>query len=173
MTHTVDTEAQQAVSALRHGQQAGEAVSMATGREWKSEKWWIALPIATRTIDRYPLGLRGQGAGTSPGAVHTRAWAGVRGGNRPPRRQADPGGPSLPRGAPKGRHNCHFQPAAGESDSESGSRLRFLQKRPRGAISGDSVSVSFGCCGPGEIATAVSRTRTLIQNSSCALVFPR
>eukprot|EP01047_Picozoa_sp_COSAG01_P142668 COSAG01_NODE_74017_length_230_cov_6.679389_1_plen_25_part_10 len=25
---------------------------MATGREWKSEKWWIALPIATRTIDR-------------------------------------------------------------------------------------------------------------------------
>eukprot|EP01049_Picozoa_sp_SAG25_P003069 SAG25_NODE_170_length_13039_cov_23.733153_1_plen_29_part_10 len=29
---------------------------MATGREWKSEKWWIALPIATRTIDRYPLG---------------------------------------------------------------------------------------------------------------------
>eukprot|EP01047_Picozoa_sp_COSAG01_P026006 COSAG01_NODE_1660_length_9588_cov_458.469175_14_plen_37_part_01 len=37
MTHTVDTEAQQAVSALRHGQQAGEAVSMATGREWKSE----------------------------------------------------------------------------------------------------------------------------------------
>ena len=71
---------QQAVSALRHGQQAGEAVSMATGREWKSEKWWIALPIATRTIDQYPLGLRGQGAGTSPGAVHTRAWAGVRGG---------------------------------------------------------------------------------------------
>jgi hypothetical protein len=52
---------------------------MATGREWKSEKWWIALQIATRTIDRYPLGLRGQGAGTSPGAVHTRAWAGVRG----------------------------------------------------------------------------------------------
>jgi hypothetical protein len=43
---------------------------MATGREWKSEKWWIALPIATRTIDQYPLGLRGQGAGTSPGAVH-------------------------------------------------------------------------------------------------------
>eukprot|EP01047_Picozoa_sp_COSAG01_P005483 COSAG01_NODE_188_length_22632_cov_15.284915_10_plen_84_part_00 len=80
LTHTVDTEAQQAVSALRHGQQAGEAVSMATGREWKSEKWWIALPIATRTIDRYPLGLRGQGAGTSPGAAHTRAWAGVRGG---------------------------------------------------------------------------------------------
>eukprot|EP01047_Picozoa_sp_COSAG01_P105539 COSAG01_NODE_34746_length_542_cov_6.449210_1_plen_29_part_10 len=29
---------------MRHGQQAGEAVSMATGREWKSEKWWIALP---------------------------------------------------------------------------------------------------------------------------------
>ena len=54
------------------------------------------------------------------------------GGNRPPRRQADPGAPPLPRGAPKGRHNCHFQPAAGESDSESGSRLRFLQKRPRG-----------------------------------------
>ena len=62
------------------GQQAGGVVSMATGREWKSEKWWIALPMATRTIDRYPLGLRGQGAGTSPGAVHTRAWAGVRGG---------------------------------------------------------------------------------------------
>ena len=80
LTHTADTEAQQAVSALRHGQQAGEVVSMATGREWKSEKWWIALPIATRTIDQYPLGLRGQGAGTSPGAVHTRAWAGVRGG---------------------------------------------------------------------------------------------
>jgi hypothetical protein len=80
LTHTADTEAQQAVSALRHGQHAGEAVSMATGREWKSEKWWIALPIATRTIhvDRYPLGLRGQGAGTSPGAVRTRAWAGVR-----------------------------------------------------------------------------------------------
>jgi hypothetical protein len=58
----------------------GEAVSMATGREWKGKKWWIALPIATRTIDRYPLGPRGQGAGTSPGAVHTRAWAGVRGG---------------------------------------------------------------------------------------------
>ena len=51
-----------------------------TGREWKGKKWWIALPIATRTIDRYPLGLRGQGAGTSPGAAHTRAWAGVRGG---------------------------------------------------------------------------------------------
>jgi hypothetical protein len=50
LTHTTDTEAQQAVSALRHGQHAGEAVSMATGREWKSEKWWIALPIATRTI---------------------------------------------------------------------------------------------------------------------------
>eukprot|EP01047_Picozoa_sp_COSAG01_P023534 COSAG01_NODE_1427_length_10336_cov_12.761207_1_plen_33_part_10 len=33
---------------------------MATGREWKSEKWWIALPIATRTIDQYPLGLCGQ-----------------------------------------------------------------------------------------------------------------
>ena len=77
---TDETWAQAGVSALRHGQQAGEAVSMATGREWKSEKWWIALPIATRTIDRYPLGLRGQGAGTSPGAAHTRAWAGVRGG---------------------------------------------------------------------------------------------
>ena len=46
----------------------------------KSEKWWIALPIATRTIDQSPLGLCGQGAGTSPGAVHARAWAGVRGG---------------------------------------------------------------------------------------------
>eukprot|EP01047_Picozoa_sp_COSAG01_P002929 COSAG01_NODE_82_length_27810_cov_36.968352_17_plen_84_part_00 len=80
LTHTADTEAQQAVSALRHGQQAREAVSMATGREWKSEKWWIALPIATRTIDRYPHGLRGQGAGTSPGAAYTRAWAGVWGG---------------------------------------------------------------------------------------------
>ena len=57
------------------------------------------------------------------------------GGNRPPRRQVDPGAPPLPRGAPKGRHNCHFQPAAGESDSESGSRLRFLQKRPRGVVS--------------------------------------
>ena len=40
----------------------------------------IALPTATRTIGRYPLGPRGQGAGTSPGAAHTRAWAGVRGG---------------------------------------------------------------------------------------------
>eukprot|EP01047_Picozoa_sp_COSAG01_P119219 COSAG01_NODE_47928_length_385_cov_4.311189_1_plen_39_part_01 len=39
---------------------------MATRRERKSEKWWIALPIATRTIDRYPLGLRGRGAGPSP-----------------------------------------------------------------------------------------------------------
>ena len=76
MTHTADTEAQQAVSALRHGQQAGEAVSMATGREWKGKKWWIALPIATRTIDPYPLGPRGQRTGTSPGAAHTRAWAG-------------------------------------------------------------------------------------------------
>ena len=53
---------------------------MATRRGWKGKKWWIALPIATRTIDRYPLGPRGQGAGTSPGAAHTRAWAGVRGG---------------------------------------------------------------------------------------------
>jgi hypothetical protein len=43
--------AQEAVSALQHGQQVGEAVSMATGREWKGKKWWIALPIATRTID--------------------------------------------------------------------------------------------------------------------------
>jgi hypothetical protein len=105
-SHTADTEAQQAGGG---GQQAREAVSMATGREWKSEKWWIALhvPLATRTIDRYPLGPRGQGVGTSPGAVHTRAWAGVRGGNRPPRRQAHPGAPSLPRGAPKGRHNRH------------------------------------------------------------------
>jgi hypothetical protein len=41
---------------------------------------WIALPLARRTIDRYTLGPRGQGVGTSPGAVHTRAWAGVRGG---------------------------------------------------------------------------------------------
>eukprot|EP01047_Picozoa_sp_COSAG01_P014766 COSAG01_NODE_725_length_14049_cov_7.712760_14_plen_54_part_00 len=53
---------------------------MATRRECKGKKWWIALPTATRTIDRYPLGLRGQRAGTSPGAAHTRAWAGVRGG---------------------------------------------------------------------------------------------
>ena len=69
------------------------------------------------------------------------------GGNRPPRRQADPGAPPLPRGAPKGRHNCHFQPAAGESDSESGSRLRFLQKRPRGAR-GDVTTrvVGGGAC---------------------------
>jgi hypothetical protein len=50
---------------------------MATGREWKSEKWWIALPIATRTIDRYPLGPRGQRVGTSPGAAYARAWAEV------------------------------------------------------------------------------------------------
>jgi hypothetical protein len=114
---------------------------MATGREWKSEKWWIALPIATRTIDRYPLEPRGQGAGTSPGAVHTRAWAGVRGGNRPPRRQAHPGAPSLPRGAPKGRHNRHFQPAAG-GKSEMGrnvfpsqtSHARNSQYGPLGGI---------------------------------------
>ena len=51
-----------------------------SGREWKGEKWWIALPIATRTIDRYPLGPRGQRTGTSPGVAYTRAWAGVRGG---------------------------------------------------------------------------------------------
>ena len=72
--------AQQAVSASRHGQQVGEAVSIATGREWKGKKWWIALPIVMRTIDRFLLGLRGQGVGTSPGAAYTRAWAGVRGG---------------------------------------------------------------------------------------------
>jgi hypothetical protein len=33
LTHTVDTEAQQATSALWHGQQVGEVVSMATGRD--------------------------------------------------------------------------------------------------------------------------------------------
>jgi hypothetical protein len=47
---------------------------------WKSEKWWIALPIATRTIDRYPLEPRRQRAGSSLGAAYTRAWAGVCGG---------------------------------------------------------------------------------------------
>jgi hypothetical protein len=118
------------------------SVQRGHGREWKSEKWWIALlPIATRTIDRYPLEPRGQGAGTSPGAVHTRAWAGVRGGNRPPRRQAHPGAPSLPRGAPKGRHNRHFQPAAG-GKSEMGrnvfpsqtSHARNSQYGPLGGI---------------------------------------
>jgi hypothetical protein len=71
--------------------------------------------------DRYPLGPRGQGAGTSPRPHILAPGPGAGGGNRPPRRQADPGAPSLPRGAPKGRHNCHFQPAAGESDFVSGS----------------------------------------------------
>ena len=47
---------------------------------YQGKKWWIALPIVMRTIDRFLLGLRGQGVGTSPGAAYTRAWAGVRGG---------------------------------------------------------------------------------------------
>jgi hypothetical protein len=70
-------QAQKGINASQYGQRAGEAAPSGTRREWKSEKWWIVLPIATRTTDRYPLGPRGQGAGTSPGAVHTRAWAGV------------------------------------------------------------------------------------------------
>ena len=118
---------------------------MATGREWKSEKWWIALPIATRTIDRYtdtPLDCADRAPGHRQGPYILAPGPGSGGGNRPPRRQADPGAPPLPRGAPKGRHNCHFQPAAGESDSESGSRLRFLQKRPRGE---QSISPAGRC----------------------------
>jgi hypothetical protein len=58
------------------------------------------------------------------------------GGNRPPRRQAHPGAPSLPRGAPKGRHNCQFQPAAGKSEMGRNvfpSHGRNSQYGPRGA----------------------------------------
>jgi hypothetical protein len=58
------------------------------------------------------------------------------GANRPPRCQADPGGPSLPRGAPKGRHNRHFQPAAGKSEMGRNffpSHGRNSQYGPRGA----------------------------------------
>jgi hypothetical protein len=50
------------------------------------------------------------------GRIYSRLGRGLGGGNRPPRRQAHPGAPSLPRGAPKGRHNRHFQPAAGKSE---------------------------------------------------------
>jgi hypothetical protein len=49
------------------------------------------------------------------------------GGNRPPRRQAHPRAPSLPRGAPKGRHNRHFQPALERAKwAEKFFRLRRL-----------------------------------------------
>jgi hypothetical protein len=45
----------------------------------------------------------------------------------------------LPRGAPKGRHNRHFQPAAGKSEmgrKSGSSHVWNSQKRPQGVLPG-------------------------------------
>ena len=81
-----------------------------------------------RTIDRFLLGLRGQGVGTSPGAAYTRAWAGVRGGNRLHRHQAHPGVPSLSRGAPKRTTQLLDQPGEKQRFSGSSESPEILKK---------------------------------------------
>jgi hypothetical protein len=97
---------------------------MATGREWKSEKWWIALPIATRTIDRYPLGPRGQGVGTSPGAAYTRAWAGVRGGQPTTTPPGPPGGPIIAARCPE--RATQLPLSACSWKERNGPKIRFV-----------------------------------------------